>query len=175
MSVTRAKSESYKGFVGPNEYSGEATRFLRAYIVQTEELSYARNMGLADPRNVLWELTPWSFVVDWFIPIGTYLNQLSVIPHLKGRAFYTAGYSSRASFTGNVTKPSVNYKYVGISGSHRNKHIVRYAETGLTDIKIPPPKFVGLDGMLKSVKRSTNAIALLSQFLGGARSRGDRR
>jgi hypothetical protein len=54
-----------------------------------EEMSVARQLGLLDPLSVAWELTPWSFVVDWFIPIGTYLDQLSQIPTLKGRWLVT--------------------------------------------------------------------------------------
>jgi len=34
-------------------------------------------LGLANPVNTAWELTPWSFVVDWFIPIGPVLSALS--------------------------------------------------------------------------------------------------
>lgn len=50
-----------------------------------EEMGFARQLGLADPLSVLWELTPYSFVVDWFIPVGTYLSNLNQIPNLKGR------------------------------------------------------------------------------------------
>lgn len=34
-------------------------------------------LGFTNPLTVLWEVTPWSFVVDWFIPIGRYLEQLT--------------------------------------------------------------------------------------------------
>jgi hypothetical protein len=54
-----------------------------------EEMTVARNLGLEDPLSVAWELTPWSFVVDWFIPIGTYLSNLNQIPKLKGRWLIT--------------------------------------------------------------------------------------
>lgn len=29
--------------------------------------------GFTDPLSVAWELMPWSFVADWFLPIGDYL------------------------------------------------------------------------------------------------------
>jgi hypothetical protein len=29
--------------------------------------------GLMNPLEILWEVTPWSFVVDWFIPIGSWI------------------------------------------------------------------------------------------------------
>jgi hypothetical protein len=34
-------------------------------------------LGFTNPAGVLWEITPWSFVVDWFLPVGTYLDQLT--------------------------------------------------------------------------------------------------
>lgn len=36
--------------------------------------------GLTNPALVAWELVPFSFVADWFLPIGSYLNQLD-LPH----------------------------------------------------------------------------------------------
>lgn len=35
------------------------------------------NLGLTNPLSVAWELVPFSFVVDWFAPIGPYLDSLS--------------------------------------------------------------------------------------------------
>lgn len=54
-----------------------------------EEMSVPRQLGLLDPLSIAWELTPWSFVVDWFYPIGTYLDNLNQIPKLKGRFLVT--------------------------------------------------------------------------------------
>lgn len=31
-------------------------------------------LGLLNPASFVWEITPWSFVVDWFVPIGPLLN-----------------------------------------------------------------------------------------------------
>jgi hypothetical protein len=54
-----------------------------------EEMTFTRQLGLQDPASILWELTPWSFVVDWFVPFGTYLSNLNQIPKLKGRWMIT--------------------------------------------------------------------------------------
>jgi hypothetical protein len=35
----------------------------------------AAQWGLTNPAQVAWELLPFSFVLDWFIPIGSYLSQ----------------------------------------------------------------------------------------------------
>jgi hypothetical protein len=33
-------------------------------------------LGLINPVSIAWELLPWSFVLDWILPIGNYLNNL---------------------------------------------------------------------------------------------------
>jgi len=31
-------------------------------------------LGITNPAAVAWELLPWSFVIDWFLPIGDFIN-----------------------------------------------------------------------------------------------------
>lgn len=40
------------------------------------ELASVKEAGLTNPAELAWELTPYSFVVDWFIPIGNYISSL---------------------------------------------------------------------------------------------------
>jgi hypothetical protein len=62
----------------------------RAYLFEMrEELGFSRQLGLLDPLSVVWENIPYSFVVDWFIPIGDYLSMLNQIPFLNGRWLIT--------------------------------------------------------------------------------------
>jgi hypothetical protein len=46
--------------------------------------------GVVNPLEVIWELTPLSFVVDWFVPIGNILESLSATLGLE----YVTGYTS---------------------------------------------------------------------------------
>lgn len=41
--------------------------------------------GLTNPLEVAWELLPYSFVVDWFVPIGDYLSALDAPLRFKHR------------------------------------------------------------------------------------------
>lgn len=34
-------------------------------------------LGLINPLSLIWEITPWSFVVDWVLPIGSVLSAMS--------------------------------------------------------------------------------------------------
>lgn len=35
------------------------------------------NLGLLNPASIAWDLVPYSFVINWFVPIGTFLNSLT--------------------------------------------------------------------------------------------------
>lgn len=44
------------------------------YSIENGQLSMLAQMGLINPFEVAWELTPFSFVVDWFLPVGNFLE-----------------------------------------------------------------------------------------------------
>lgn len=47
------------------------------YTVEYEALAEASKVGLLNPLEIAWELTPWSFVLDWIVPVGNVLGALS--------------------------------------------------------------------------------------------------
>jgi hypothetical protein len=47
------------------------------YEVQNQYLVTASAVGLINPAEILWEVTPWSFVLDWVLPVGDYLGALT--------------------------------------------------------------------------------------------------
>jgi hypothetical protein len=46
-------------------------------------------MGLANPASIAWEFMPWSFAVDWAIPIGSWIEAQSFALRAKGTFVYT--------------------------------------------------------------------------------------
>jgi len=40
-------------------------------------LATLNHYGLVNPLEVMWELTPWSFVIDWFLPICSLIQSFS--------------------------------------------------------------------------------------------------
>jgi hypothetical protein len=48
----------------------------------------AASLGFTNPANVAWELLPFSFVADWFIPIGDFLSNLSSLHGLTLKESY---------------------------------------------------------------------------------------
>jgi hypothetical protein len=61
---------------GEWQYDGHAGLFLQ--LVCTEAAFAAQlGFGLTDPALLAWELTPFSFVFDWFVDVGQYLESAS--------------------------------------------------------------------------------------------------
>lgn len=56
-------------------------------------ISDLTSVGVMNPAVILWELTPWSFVVDWLLPVGSYLSALDATRGLQ----FVSGFSTRRS------------------------------------------------------------------------------
>jgi hypothetical protein len=138
-------------------YTAPCVLFAHGKIVceLEEELSFSRTLGLLDPLSVAWELTPFSFVFDWFLPIGTYLENLAIIPSLKGR-FCTTIYSGYHSFYGTSLNP-------GYAGTKRVAHTIRVRRTVSSGLTAQLPTFVNpITAMTR--KRIANAVSLAHQL-----------
>jgi hypothetical protein len=46
------------------------------YVIDNAALRESAKLGLINPLLVGWELVPYSFVIDWFLPIGNMLEAL---------------------------------------------------------------------------------------------------
>lgn len=51
-------------------------RFVVDYNVDNKVLATLHSIGLVNPLEIAWEVLPWSFVVDWFLPIGAWVHAL---------------------------------------------------------------------------------------------------
>jgi hypothetical protein len=54
-------------------------RRLQNIVVVSSPPSLQERLGLTDPLTIAWELVPFSFVLDWFGPIGDYLSALHAV------------------------------------------------------------------------------------------------
>jgi hypothetical protein len=135
----------------------------------SEELSFGRQLGLTDPLSIVWENIPYSFVVDWFVPIGTYLSNLNQIPHLLGRWMVTDLYETEKPVyhmrDNNLPfcdlHPSV--RYTGVAYVPFSKYYHRYMVRSPSSAppKVPTPSFK-LIGAVHG-NRVFNAISLAHQ------------
>jgi len=73
---------------------------LWAYVdPQWVGLRALNQLGLLNPASLAWELIPWSFVVDWVVPIG---STLSAFTARAGLTFVDGTISTRAKATANL-------------------------------------------------------------------------
>lgn len=134
--------------------------FTRSYTVRfTEQMSVARSLGLLNPASVLWEKLPWSFVFDWFIPIGDYLSVLAEVPNLKG-TLYRTDFARATGRKAGPPKWGSYYTYVGGDVSYTAVRIQRYAATTLSKVAVPFPSLKALDKAF-SLTHIQNAAALV--------------
>jgi hypothetical protein len=55
---------------------GNQEQGLYIKILCSREADFYERWGLTDPASVAWELIPFSFVADWFVPIGDTLRAI---------------------------------------------------------------------------------------------------
>jgi len=147
---------------GYSRMSGQIIAYVK------EEPSYTTVLGLKDPSTLIWELLPWSFVVDWFIPIGDYLSARSFAANLKGTFVVTRldrSYVSGALKGAQTTGTPMKEESVGYYARD-----IQMKRTVLTTLNVPMPAMKPLV-KVASVAHVLNALALLTQVsLKGARS-----
>lgn len=150
---------SYLGMRGPRSSS------VRVKCTLRETISAPRSLGLLDPLGVAWELLPWSFAVDWFLPIGSYLDVLSVLPPSSVSKVVTSNRDRvQVKFTGILVQaglPNTLYKDEGVSIEYKYTLLTRSVSAS---VKVPPPKFVNPWEAMGKGNRIFNAVALASQF-----------
>lgn len=60
------------------------------YYSLPSNISFAQAFGLTNPMLVAWEVVPFSFVADWFLPIGDAISALSAYHGLQFRDGYVS-------------------------------------------------------------------------------------
>lgn len=131
-------------------------------LPQNEALISLASVGVTNPLLVAWERLPFSFVVDWALPIGGWLESLDA---LLG---YTSAYTSNSTLvkcewvgTGlsEVFSPGnfVNANYIE---RKRMISLVRAASSG-----VPLPTFPRVKDPL-SLGHMANGLSLLAQAFG---------
>lgn len=117
--------------------------------------------GLLNPLEVAWELIPFSFVADWFIPIGNVLESLSAragLDFVTGYRTTTVSYYSRTIRNSSNMNPGWYLLDPGL--------LVRETFTVKREAfyEFPNPEFYA-DTTPFSPTRAANAVALLRQLL----------
>lgn len=122
---------------------------------RVREVNFPSLFGLMDPLGVAWEITPFSFVADWFIPISGFLEARMMNNSV------TAVYIHSKLFRTQASGVTLYGGYHGSSGYRSETFIFNRMIT--TDLNVPLPNFKPLSAV-PSWKRAANAVALVSQL-----------
>lgn len=135
-----------------------------ALLTEVDTISMA---GLYDPLSVVWEKTPYSFVVDWFVPIGQFLSARSLGQSVKGTFVTTKKFDFNSGHPVWVGA-GPNFRCVG--GDLQSFTIKRwnFSRSVSTSLNVPLPGFKDFE-KVASWRHCTNALALLAQQTGALR------
>lgn len=125
-------------------------------IARLKEKDVYKLSGLTDPMSVAWELVPYSFVIDWFLPIGDYLSARGLASALTG-TFVTS--TMKYYDTGVGFRQWVNPAQVSTHNVFRQTRVEVTREVSTT-LNVPLPSVKGL-GEAMSWKRAANAVSLV--------------
>jgi hypothetical protein len=176
-SVTR-KDEGTKTFEllplqNSNFYSFSCkARYLRSVyaridaLPQNEAIISLASLGVTNPLLVGWELVPYSFVVDWFIPIGGWLESLDALLGY-GTSSYSSTLLSRATWTETGISGSgpstLGGKWITDNRFKGRKRLVSVKRTVSSSVPLPSlPRFKDP----RSLGHMANGLALLATAFG---------
>lgn len=71
------------------------------YEIEDPNVAWASSLGLLNPAVLAWESVPFSFVIDWFLPVGNFLQSLSTPLGVK---FLSGTQTSVAEGTGKCIR-----------------------------------------------------------------------
>ncbi len=112
------------------------------YNLGTNVLPQLSTLGLTNPVNFVWELLPYSFVVDWFLPLGNWFNTFDAT---IGKSFKAGTRTSSARLLNTYHTMSVppGYQFVGyVVGGEPSMSLFRMNRVVLTSFPSAyPPTF----------------------------------
>lgn len=177
----KARTTGYTGFsdnlINSSYHDAIKVRSERVEMVAHFNLGGDVLQALGDvtslnPASIAWELTPYSFVADWFFDIGSYLRNLETA--LLYRSSFTGGYQTvgirvRTEATSVGVMRDVDRTITYDYGSSYNQHSFKQRYP-FGPGAIPMPRLPQFKADLGS-GRLLNLAGLLSQGLGTSRSK----
>ncbi len=146
--ATSSPSTSKMGNVQINSY-GQIKAILK-------EKDVAQLSGLLDPLSVAWELVPYSFVIDWFLPIGDWLQNRGLASALTGT--FVTSRIDRLNCSNLIGQGGWTF-----TGSTYSQERIITSRSVSSSLDVPFPTVKGLEEAV-SWKRAANAVALLTQL-----------
>lgn len=118
--------------------------------------SAASAVGISNPLYALYEITPWSFVADWIVPVGDFLSSIDAT---VGKTFHSGILAISAKHQYDAEFLSRDGFNKGCRGLDQ-RTLVKKERSVMTSF--PPIVFPNVDAHA-SIRRMTASIALLQQ------------
>lgn len=127
--------------------------------VTNPNLYRASQLGLVNPASVAWELIPFSFVIDWFYPVGAFLSSWT---DTLGLTFEDAYTTSSSHYTEGNTLMESNFpdSIWRHQADWTSKAFYVNRELGIPSYSLQSREFRGI-----SLTRGATACSLLLQQL----------
>lgn len=131
-------------------------------VVTKPWLYELQQIGILNPLSIAWELVPWSFAIDWFVPVGATLQALTS----------TCGLAFEGGRTTNQTKDSLDIQLITDDTHEGDGYWIEsagdYRDVGFSFNRIPytdfPSPRLYADTTPYSTPRALNALALAQQL-----------
>lgn len=127
------------------------------YIIKNPDLLLMSQLGLTNPLSVAWELTPWSFVFDWFVDVGGYINRMD---YNAGIYDFVWQGSTKKHAICNAYVSEINYNKLKIPAVSQYERVVYHRRRPTVKIV---NSFRGLKKFTNETVRLTSAVALINQ------------
>lgn len=109
-------------------------RAVAQFRVENLNVVLLNQLGLLNPASVAWDAVPYSFVLNWFVPVGVMLNSLTdFVGYRVEYASFTT--MSRKNVSGSFLDTG-KYPYTWRGREVRNVEVQR--NLGLPPYKLPP-------------------------------------
>jgi len=139
------------------------------YELDNRGLTELSSLGMLNPMTVAWELVPFSFVWDWWNPVGDYLNLMDAD---RGFIYRGGCWGDLQKATRTVTPSNGRYAFRPSRPDWAQKMIKREIATATvgsaenaqynrSPIFFPPSSQIYAKSPFGSIKRAISAVALL--------------
>lgn len=164
---SNTRTHVVKGETLYSSWSGSITCVGYAKYVGKITGNYARSAnkgGLVNPLSLAWEVLPYSFVTDWFVPVGNVLQAYSD----------SAGLTFMYGYSGSSNNAEVEYTHSshfddGSTIDEDGKAKVKYFSHHRAAVGgFPIPRFYSVHDPFNTT-RGLNALALYAQATSGSR------
>lgn len=146
------------------------TRVKANYVLDNEARSVLSKTGISNPASLAWEALPFSFVIDWFLPVGNYLDSLTA---MDGFTFDGVTYSMLENAVaqwrfGSYNQPGYAWSYTTTTGGKAVATQTRYTRT----LSLPSYSFPSVRSPIggEPLRRLLTATSLLVQKFRGKTS-----